>query len=164
MLILLLVPPSRYTWPSASTYTEPYTCCQIEASCIMIILLFRYINILWQAYTPPPQSLHLMKHNQSIQFAQQCTALICGDHSVCPVLKSLQRATCWVHKCTYHLWWNTRQCEDLTRNMLHADTTTHKKESHITRADTNCTWATMSEIQLLCHWEHTYNMRQIILY
>ena len=86
MLIQMLVPPSHYTWPSASTYTELYTCCQIEASCIMTILLFQYINILWQAYTLPPQSLHLMKHNQSIQFAQQHTALICGDHSVCPVL------------------------------------------------------------------------------
>ncbi len=45
--------------------------------------------------------------------------------------------------------------------MLHAVTTTHKKASHITRADTNFTWATMTEIQLVCYSEHTYNMRHI---
>ena len=45
----------------------------------------------------------------------------------------------------------TRQCEDLTRDVLHAVTTTHKKAMpHITRADTNFMWATMTEIQLLC--------------
>ena len=48
------------------------------------------------------------------------------------------------------------QCEDLTRNMLHAVTTTHEKASHITRADTNFTRGTMTEIQLVCYSEHTY--------
>ena len=48
----------------------------------------------------------------------------------------------------YNLCWMTRQCEDLTRNMLHAVTNTHKKAlPHITRADTNFTWATMNQ----CH-------------
>ena len=50
----MLVPPSRYTWLSPSTYTEPYTCHQIEASYIMIILLFQYINISWQTYVHQP--------------------------------------------------------------------------------------------------------------
>ena len=151
----MLVPPIHYTWPSASTYTELYTCCQIEASCIMTILLFQYINILWQAYTPPPQSLHLMKHNQSIQFAQQHTALICGDHSVCPVLLNSAKGNLLgsqMHISCMHLCWNTRQCEDLTRNMLH--TTAHKKASHITRADTNFTYNCLP-------FGTSYNMRQV---
>ena len=45
--------------------------------------------------------------------------------------------------------------------MLHAVTTTHKKAMpHITRADTNFTWATMTEIQLLCE-SRTHNMKLV---
>ena len=55
----------------------------------------------------------------------------------------------------------TRQCEDLTRDMLHAVTTMHKKAMpHITRADANVTWATMTEIQLLCK-SRTHNMKLV---
>ena len=50
----------------------------------------------------------------------------------------------------YNLCWMTRQCETLQGACCMQSQPHTRKQWHIARADTNFTWATMTEIQLLC--------------
>ena len=71
-------------------------------------------------------------HDNTGKSAQKCYS--CTEEGMVQK-RACKVTTCWVynllglqmHLRIYNFCWMTRQCEDLTRNMLHAVTTTHKK-------------------------------------
>ena len=79
-----------------------------------------------------------MGHNNTGKSPHKCYS--CTEEGMVQK-RACKLKTCWVYKCTYHLCWNTTQCEDLTRIRLHAVTTTPKKAMPNT---------TLEQIQTLC--------------
>ena len=142
----------------------------------MIILLLRYINRSWQAYVHQPITDTAFDEAQPVNTI--CTAVhsinlwwpLCMSKSAKGQLVGFTNAQ--VLYLTIKL---LVQLNDHNIKIIHSHTICvgtldrlktlqgtccmqlqHKTaKAHITRADTNFTWATMTEIQLLCHSEHT---------
>ena len=78
------------------------------------------------------------------------TTILANQHRNVTVVqkRACKVTTSWVYKYAYiQFFWMTTQCEDLTRYMLHAVTTTHKKAMPNTTLEQIQT-STTTEMQL----------------